>query len=397
MGLDKRGAPVPAIPLDLGDRDTRRRPRGAGSTGRTRRRTPWCGPPVCRDRLVRRSMLAVVAFVRSLPVSGPWATSVVAHIGLLILLVCWTVATQEPPQPVALTVATTSVDRQPLELLTASFEDLPESPVKEDLDEQEIVDPELVSTSLATMEEAVIETSIADLLPSSVPSVAGETDRGPQKKRKAGAGKSKRSRDEVQFFGARGEAQSVVFLVDNSNSMHSGRFETALFEIQRSIDALHEDQSFYIVFYSDTAYGTFHPDETQQWVTATADNKRRTREWLLTVQMCTGGRILRGLEKVEAIQPELVFLLSDGIIESEQAMQRLLDTSDRAFAIHAIGLTVPNARAAARLTAIAHANRGNARFVDVHPIAREASKRRPIPRNRTRGPVWGKKLPLRVK
>ena len=50
-----------------------------------------------------------------------------------------------------------------------------------------------------------------------------------------------------------------MFVVDNSNSMIRGRFETALLELIRTVDNMTPKQQFYVIFFSDTAYRVFHP------------------------------------------------------------------------------------------------------------------------------------------
>ena len=51
-----------------------------------------------------------------------------------------------------------------------------------------------------------------------------------------------------------------MFVVDNSNSMIRGRFETALLELIRTVDNMTPKQQFYVIFFSDTAYRVFHPN-----------------------------------------------------------------------------------------------------------------------------------------
>ena len=62
------------------------------------------------------------------------------------------------------------------------------------------------------------------------------------------------------FFGARSRGERFVFVVDNSNSMIRGRFETALLELIRTVDNMTPKQQFYVIFFSDTAYRMFHPN-----------------------------------------------------------------------------------------------------------------------------------------
>ena len=83
-----------------------------------------------------------------------------------------------------------------------------------------------------------------------------------------------------------------MFVVDNSNSMTRGRFETALLELMRTVEGMNPQQQFYVIFFSDTAYRMFHPAPAPSLVPATERNKERLKSWLSTVQMClhTQGR-----------------------------------------------------------------------------------------------------------
>jgi Mg-chelatase subunit ChlD len=47
---------------------------------------------------------------------------------------------------------------------------------------------------------------------------------------------------DASFFGAKSRGNRFVFVVDNSGSMGDGRMETTLMELQRSVEAMKEDQ-----------------------------------------------------------------------------------------------------------------------------------------------------------
>ena len=196
----------------------------------------------------------------------------------------------------------------------------------------------------------------------------------------------------TSFFGAEARASRIVFLLDNSNSMDEGRFETALTELARSVDALSPQQSFYVLLYSDTAYRLFHPQSADALVPATAENKQRLRDWLTTAELCVGGRLVDAFKIAAELQPEVVYLLSDGVI-SDFPVSYLTEHRDWTFTVHTIGMTVPDQQAAQNLMAIAAANRGSFRPVGVTPFAVEMARRRPVKKNRARGRVWGLNLP----
>jgi hypothetical protein len=175
--------------------------------------------------------------------------------------------------------------------------------------------------------------------------------------------------------------------------MGDGRFETALIELARSIESMNPRQSFYVIFYSDAVYRMFHPDPAPDLVPATRPNKQRLLEWLSTVEMCTGGRLVDAMEAAETVSPQLVYMLSDGVI-SQVAVGQLTSLTDAGPIVHTIGMTVPNVEAARNLQAIASAHGGIFRAVGVNPLARQMARQRPVRKNRTRGMVWGVALPL---
>jgi hypothetical protein len=149
-----------------------------------------------------------------------------------------------------------------------------------------------------------------------------------------------------------------------------------------------------VIFYSDTAYRLFHPHPEDSLVPATPLNKARLRAWLGTAEMCVGGRLVDAFEIAAELRPQVVYLLSDGVIGS-YPISYLTQQRDWRFTVHTVGMTVPDREAAENLVAIAEANDGVFRAVGVSPLAQELARRRPVRKNRTRGPVWGIELPPR--
>ncbi len=216
---------------------------------------------------------------------------------------------------------------------------------------------------------------------------------GASEGRGAAGGRRRTAGDEAQlglttFFGTQARANRVVFLVDNSGSMKQGRMETTLFELARSIEALGPKQEFYVVFYSDQAYPMFYPDSVMQPLAATRENKQRLYAWLQTVELCTGGALLKAVELAESLEPQVVYILSDGDITGTKTVERLTQPSGRRFAIHALGMGVKKPEDAQNLAAIAQANRGTFQMVRPLPAAVQMAKARPI-RSNSFGVAWG--------
>lgn len=206
-----------------------------------------------------------------------------------------------------------------------------------------------------------------------------------------GAASAEARLGKTSFFGTPAQANRIVFLVDNSASMKQGRMETTVFELARSVEAMSEKQEFYVVFYSDQAYPMFYPASVMQPLAATRENKQRLYRWLPTVELCSGGKLIEAMDLAESLEPEVVFILTDGNITGTRTMERLAQSNDRRFAIHTLGMGVAKPRDAQNLLAIAQANRGTFQMVRSLPAAVQSAKLRPI-RSNGAGVSWGEGL-----
>jgi len=199
----------------------------------------------------------------------------------------------------------------------------------------------------------------------------------------------------ASFFGARSRGEKFVFIVDNSNSMIRGRFETALLELIRTVDSMTPTQQFYVIFFSDTAYRMFHPAPAPTLVPATEPNRRRLKSWLSTVQLCLRTQGREAVTAALAMNPDAIYILGDGAF-TDDTTEVLTAPHNRRIPIHTLGMEV-QPRGEAQLRAIAEANQGTYRAVSASPLARQMALQSPIPRNRTRGRVWGQALPTKEK
>jgi hypothetical protein len=210
------------------------------------------------------------------------------------------------------------------------------------------------------------------------------------------------------FFGRAGQGKSVCFICDNSNSYRDGSFHVVLEELARAVDALKPEQSFFVIFASDAAYPLFHPAPVEGLQPATAENKKKLRAWLGTVEMCRGGQgIDDAVKRAAALGAEVVYLLSDGAIGAS-VVDRLEGADFGGAVVHTFGMqqTVLDRRTGEvnpdklreqqghdrNLTVIATAHGGTFTPVIAAPAAAALERLRPIPRNRSRGAVWGLKL-----
>ena len=210
------------------------------------------------------------------------------------------------------------------------------------------------------------------------------------------------------FFGRAGQGRSVCFICDNSNSYRDGSFHAVLDELARAVDSLRPEQSFFVIFSSDAAYPLFHPSGADALQPATMENKQKLRAWLGTVEMCSGGQGIHDAVRLAgALGADCVYLLSDGELGAN-VVTRLEAADFGSAVVHAFGVQqrVIDRRTGLvdpdrlreqqgrnqNLITIAMAHGGTFTSVTVPAAAAALERLRPIPRNRSRGVVWGVKL-----
>jgi hypothetical protein len=196
----------------------------------------------------------------------------------------------------------------------------------------------------------------------------------------------------AKFFGQEIEGRRIVFVLDNSGSMQGGRLETVISELLRCVEALAADQQFYVIFHSDTVYPLFYPDPVDRYVRPTDANKRMLALWLDSVELCLGDSVDEALAAAAMIEPDTVFLLSDGRIQGERTIRFLLDGSLRNFPIHTFAVGIGASAAGRRnLADIAAAHGGQFREADVPDAMQQLARRRPRRyHSETPGAVWGR-------
>ena len=191
------------------------------------------------------------------------------------------------------------------------------------------------------------------------------------------------------------DGNRIVFVLDNSGSMQAGRLETVIAELLRSVDSLTPKQEFYVVFYSDMAYPLFYPDPAQEFIRPTDRNKQMLARWLDTVELCLGDAVQEALAGAISIEPDTVFLLSDGRIQGEKKITFLLNAGGGDFPIHTVGVGLSSGAVVSRqnLLEIAEANGGDFREAAVPKEMRDLARANPRPyHNKGPGPVWGRKV-----
>lgn len=164
-----------------------------------------------------------------------------------------------------------------------------------------------------------------------------------------------------EFFGvgrsARG-AGKFVYVVDRSGSMH-GTLGVVFDELRKSISGLRRSQRFHVVFFNDAA-----PLESpaRRLVNAIEANRRETFEFFERVSPSGKTRPETGLVRAFELEPDVIYLLTDGEDFPPDIHERLAELNPRrATRIFVIGFLSRAGRPV--LERIARENNGEFRFV----------------------------------
>ena len=382
-------------------------------------------PPVGQRFLPKRRL----AGRRSWLVVGPGLTSFGVHLIALLGLAMMYVKVKAEPVRVAITLGEAVELGEPAENvadeITLVAFDGPQQPddSMESLAVAEAIAVEPLPDAGASAEELFADVPSADAARATdaalfdsgamLAEIAGGGQRGEgqggggQRGGGEGAGGAT-DRNAPTFFGRAGQGRSVCFICDNSNSYRDGSFHAVLDELSRAVDLLRPDQSFFVIFSSDAAYPLFHPVAADALQPATVENKQKLRAWLGTVEMCSGGQGIHDAVRLTgALGADCVYLLSDGEIGAN-VVERLEAADFGGAVVHTFGVQqgVIGRRTGQvdpdrlreqqgrnqNLITVATAHGGTFTAVAVPAAVAALERLRPIPRNRSRGAVWGVKL-----
>lgn len=333
---------------------------------------------------------ALTTFLRSAPA---WLISMLTHIALILGLALYTLASlpEEPPE-LDLIASQSEVeefqDSADMEMEVIEFEEMVEEIVVEPTAEpiSELFAGE--AAPVGDISDVVASTSLASLT-SDVGLMA--TEIGGQLGEGVGTGLEHGGAQSAFFSKSKG-VQRTVFIVDNSNSMGNGKLETALYELNVAVQAMGPKQFFYIIFYSDVAYGLFHPETAPTMIPATEENKLKVDQWLPKVQMCLRTNAKGAFQKALLMKPQVMYVLGDGAI-GDKAPQMLISNPVPGVIIHTLGMKM-KPDDARQFELLAKMHRGTYRDVGITEEGKAMLKTLgPRNKNRIFSPPWGLKLP----
>lgn len=212
--------------------------------------------------------------------------SLLVHLGIAVLLWCF-VITITKPQAIRLTGSTWKA-QQSVTLNAPGPETQPT--------------PKTRSNALPTTtasEDAAIDALIADVMQSSqLVSSQERLDIEPS----------------IEFFGTKAIGNQFVFVLDTSYSMNARRgerFRRACDELLRSVTNLREDQSYYVFLFSWNYEEMFYKRDIE-YVRVHKGHETKLRKWIYHVSLTAGTDPRRALALARRMEPDAVFLLSDG-------------------------------------------------------------------------------------
>ena len=165
----------------------------------------------------------------------------------------------------------------------------------------------------------------------------------------------------ARFFGIEAEGPVFVYVVDSSGSMSGPRIELTKKELKKSINQLNLNQSFYVIFFSNSDYPMFFPGEAAvRPLPATDQNVKQLEQWVDGFQIGGGTDPQSALLRALSLAPDSIFLMTDGAFDSQVA--DLLKTQNAGkVAIHTIAFQSRSGENL--LKRIAKENAGQHRFV----------------------------------
>lgn len=276
-----------------------------------------------------RNAGSVVAFMASL----------VAHVSLILVLACWVYAAGKSSNGLLLRAEVGESESVALDLVQ-TFELEPQQAASP---ASPVVTPEVslnvqLDKLLPTPSELSTESLMVDLASAAASTqndVSTAEARDVLQERGYGRG--------ANFFGSHAYGDRFVYVVDSSSSMTGPRWTAACEQLLRSIDQLEPGQEFFVICFDYRTSFLFNlPPHRLKYSSKTEKSVRGVRTWLQSRTLGKATMPAEALEVALKLNPDAVFLLSDGELQDESLlMLRMLNapsTTTRQVPIHTISL-----------------------------------------------------------
>lgn len=169
----------------------------------------------------------------------------------------------------------------------------------------------------------------------------------------------------AMFYGSRALGKDIAFVVDCSQSMTGNRWQKACTELMACITQMAAEQRFYVVFFNTEDFPQFFPVIDNFLSKADSDNVEKLGRWMRNVMPMGGTDPSKALRRALELEPDSIFLLSDGEFDLRPTMQVLMQHNRANTVIHTVALGSPAGQR--MLVTIAEATGGTYRFVPLYP------------------------------
>lgn len=280
-----------------------------------------------------------------------WFISGALHLGLVVVLADLVLKEQREEQPLG--IVASLAEHQDAE----SFEIIASKPASSESGE-----PEEKRMSIS---EQLPDFSPRDMLSgvavAAAPGTAGTGGSGGGDGAGSGDGQGEIAVG-IAFFGTQAEGDSLVYVVDMSQSMQGPRFRRAISELIKSIAKLKSHQKFLVIFFNDQAYPMFFPRPEKGMVAATSSMKGKASRWIRSRIPVSFTNAIPALEIALELKPDSIIFLTDGELpDADDVVSMLRSRNKDHIVIHTIAFENPSGEAT--LQSIARENGGTYRFV----------------------------------
>lgn len=264
--------------------------------------------------------------------------SLVAHVSLFLLLACWVYSAGTSSHGMLLRADIGQSESVALDMVqTFDIEPQAESSAPPQVSPAVSLDVELDSV-LQTPSDLSTNRLMVDLASAALASsTSGVVADASQTLEDRGYGRG------ASFFGSRAYGDRFVYVMDSSSSMAGPRWTAACTQLLNSIEQLEPNQEFFVICFDFQTTFLFNlPSHRIKYVAKTDKSSQAVRNWLASRTLGNSTMPAEALQVALSLNPDAIFLLSDGEIRDESLlmlqMLNAVDATSRQIPIHTISL-----------------------------------------------------------